>query len=156
MKIKPEVEANFPRLAENVTLWNHHLGVTWDSSISANLTITEARPNFLVFEFIVGDDHINGIGNLHGGCVATLIDLCSSLAILVSGEKMSAWRSPGVSTELAVSYITGAPAGAKLRVENELLRAGKTLANLYTKIYDESGRLCYSGTHTKFCLDSKI
>lgn len=65
MKINPEVEANFPRLAENVTLWNHHLGVTWDSSISANLTITEARPNFLVFEFIVGDDHINGCVGLH-------------------------------------------------------------------------------------------
>lgn len=70
--------------------------------------------------------------------------------------EMAAWRSPGISTELAVSYIAGAPEGAKLRVENELLRSGKTLANLYTKIYDETGRLCYSGTHTKFCLDSKM
>ncbi|KAG2172145.1 hypothetical protein INT44_006614 [Umbelopsis vinacea] len=98
----------------------------------------------------------HSLGNLHGGCVATLIDLCSSMAILVSGEKMTAWRSPGISTELAVSYIAGAPEGAKLRVENELLRSGKTLANLYTKVYNEDGRLCYSGTHTKFCLDSKM
>ncbi|KAI8575031.1 hypothetical protein K450DRAFT_263680 [Umbelopsis ramanniana AG] len=156
MKIVPEVEAKFPRLAENVHMWNHHAGHSWDSTISANLVITEARPNFLVFEFVVGEDHVNGLGNLHGGCVATLIDLCSSMAILVSGENMTAWRSPGISTELAVSYIAGAPEGAKLRVENELLRSGKTLANLYTKIYNENGRLCYSGTHTKFCLDSKL
>lgn len=74
----------------------------------------------------------------------------------VTVTEMAAWRSPGISTELAVSYIAGAPEGAKLRVENELLRSGKTLANLYTKVYDETGRLCYTGTHTKFCLDSKL
>ncbi|GAB5591159.1 hypothetical protein Unana1_06059 [Umbelopsis nana] len=156
MKINPGVADNFPRLVEHVNFWNRAGNHTWDASINANLTIIEARPNFLVYEFIVGETHVNGLGNLHGGCVATLIDLCSSLAILVSGEKMVPWRSAGISTELAVSYIAGAPEGAKLRVENELLRSGKTLANLYTKIYNESGKLCYSGTHTKFCLDSKM
>ncbi|CAM0139537.1 hypothetical protein VKS41_004647 [Umbelopsis sp. WA50703] len=156
MKIDPQVEAKFSRLAENVHMWNTHHDNTWDASISDNLTIIEARPDFLVFEFVVAENHTNGIGNLHGGCVATLIDLCSSLAILVSHEKHVPWRTPGISTELAVSYIAGAPEGTKLRIENELLRSGKTLANLYTKIYNESGKLCYSGTHTKFCMDSKF
>ncbi|KAJ2963061.1 hypothetical protein NQZ79_g1888 [Umbelopsis isabellina] len=135
MKIDPQIESKFSRLAENVQMWNTHHDNTWDASISQNLTIIEARPNFLVFEFEVAENHTNGIGNLHGGCVATLIDLCSSLAILniqlhfVSSEHVP-WRTPGISTELAVSYIAGAPEGTKLRIENELLRSGKTLANL--------------------------
>lgn len=71
MKIVPEVEAKFPRLAENVHMWNHHALHNWDSSISANLIITEARPNFLVFEFVVGEGHVNGyalrqFGKLNG------------------------------------------------------------------------------------------
>lgn len=67
MKIAPEVEAKFPRLAENVHMWNRHAADNWDSSVSANLIITEARPNFLVFEFVVGEGHVNGYALRHLG-----------------------------------------------------------------------------------------
>lgn len=60
MKIDPQVESKFSRLAENVQMWNTHNDNTWDASISQNLTIVEARPNFLVFEFEVAENHTNG------------------------------------------------------------------------------------------------
>jgi acyl-coenzyme A thioesterase 13 len=94
------------------------------------------------------------LGNLHGGCVATLIDICSSFGILVTSGKP--WSLIGISTDLSVAYLRGVAEGEKLRIVCEPQRVGKTLANIYTKIYDSQNRLCYSGAHTKFNIDARL
>jgi uncharacterized protein (TIGR00369 family) len=94
------------------------------------------------------------LGNLHGGCVATLIDICSSFAIFVAEGKT--WNLAGVSTDLSVSYLRGVPEGETITLVCEVARVGKALANIHTKVYDNENRLCYAGTHTKFNIDSRM
>lgn len=94
------------------------------------------------------------LGNLHGGCVATLIDICSSFAVLVGTGKQ--WSLIGVSTDLSVAYLSGVSEGDVIRLECEVQRVGKTLANIFTRVYDQNNRLCYSGSHTKYNIDARL
>ncbi|KAI9267849.1 HotDog domain-containing protein [Sporodiniella umbellata] len=129
-------------------------GSEFERVFEDHLKIVEAEPNIITFEFKVTDRHVNRYGNLHGGLVATLIDLCSSFAIYVSTEAQ--WSDMGVSTDMAVSYMRGSPAGTVLKIVAEASRVGNRLATLNTRIYNEKGALCYSGSHTKLRVGSKL
>ncbi|OBZ85330.1 Acyl-coenzyme A thioesterase 13 [Choanephora cucurbitarum] len=126
----------------------------WDSPIASALSLVSAEPNKITWKFVVGRSHSNIMGQLHGGCIATLIDICSSFAVLVTTDKYK-WDML-VSSDLAVTYTNGVAVGEVLRIECEAQRVGKHLANIYTKIYDQQNRICYSGSNTKFNLSSKL
>ncbi|KAI7882933.1 Thioesterase/thiol ester dehydrase-isomerase [Lichtheimia hyalospora FSU 10163] len=157
MKITPEAASKYPDLDDLVNLYSRRnkQSVFWEDQVHAHLSIVDAQPNMLVWEFDVEEKHCNQLGNMHGGCVATIIDICSSFAILVFEGKRK-WKLIGVSTDLGVSYMRGIPAGRKARLECDVQRVGKTLANIYTKVYDEDGNLCYAGSHTKYCIDANL
>lgn len=85
------------------------------------------------------------------------------LAVIITmgtdGDKQkdkSQWGTIGVSTDLSISYMLAIPAGSKARLECDVQRVGKKLSYIYTKVFDESGRICYSGSHTKFNIDAKL
>ncbi|KAG0169637.1 hypothetical protein DFQ28_011017, partial [Apophysomyces sp. BC1034] len=134
MKVSPEIIAQYPRLGEMVAVVTKRGGDAdfWDDHIYSNLTIIDAAPGKLTWEFEVEDMHCNQLGTWHGGCVATVIDACTSIAIAVY-EGKTKWVLSGVSTELAVSYMRGIPSGETARVECEVHRVGKSLANLFAK-----------------------
>ncbi|KAF7726906.1 hypothetical protein EC973_008201 [Apophysomyces ossiformis] len=157
MKILPEVAEKFPRLAEQLIICTRRDENTryWEDSVYSHLTVVEAAPDKVVWQFVVDESHCNQIGSWHGGCVATIIDICSSFALMVH-EGKTQWKYLGVSTDLSVSYLRGVPSGTKARIECDVHRVGKSLANLFVKIYDEEGNLCYTGTHSKYCLDPKL
>lgn len=86
-------------------------------------------------------------GALHGGAVATLVDVVGTLAI------MSADRDgrPGVSTDLNVSWFSPAPGGATVLVEATVLKSGRTLAFVQVDLRRENdGVLVAQGRMTKF------
>jgi len=56
------------------------------SSLWPRMSVVEITPTKSVFELTVTDDDCNGLGNLHGGCTASLIDVCSTGAIIAAGE----------------------------------------------------------------------
>ena len=56
------------------------------SSLWPRVSVVETTPTKSVFELTVTDDDCNGLGNLHGGCTASIIDVCSTGAIIVTGE----------------------------------------------------------------------
>lgn len=80
--------------------------------------------------------------------------MCSSVALLVAGGKQ--WQIIGISTDLSISYLRGIAQGETIQIVCEVQRVGKTLASIYTKIYDAQNRLCYTGSHTKFNIDSRL
>ncbi|KAI9019184.1 HotDog domain-containing protein [Phycomyces nitens] len=157
MYILPEIAEKYPTLAEfaAAVVRNRNEDHCWDNTINENLTAVKADTNKLTWEFKVQKSHCNMLGSLHGGCVATLIDVCSTCTILTY-EGKSKWKTVGVSTDLSISYIRGISPGSVARIECEVQRVGKTMANIYTTIYDERNNLCYTGSHTKFCVDSKM
>lgn len=45
-----------------------------------------AEPNHVKLEFTVTNDVLNTVGTLHGGCTATILDVCMSLSHFASNE----------------------------------------------------------------------
>ncbi|KAG2204192.1 hypothetical protein INT46_006076 [Mucor plumbeus] len=156
MKITKDAATSYPRLQDMVDYYNQKAdGPTfWEHSVEKHLSIIAAKPNVLSWEFKVEEFHCNQLGNLHGGCVATLIDICSSFAVLVGTGKK--WELIGVSTDLSVAYLSGVAEGDVIRLDCEVQRVGKNLANIFTRVYDQKNRLCYSGSHTKYNIDSRL
>ncbi|KAI8074285.1 HotDog domain-containing protein [Gilbertella persicaria] len=158
MKLLDSIAQEYPRLSDMVQHYAREKPTgpfCWEDYVGPNLRIIAAEPDKLTWEFKVDEQHCNSLGNLHGGCVATLIDICSSFAILVSSNKRQ-WQLIGISTDLSIAYLSGVAKDNVLRIECEIQRVGKTLANIFTKIYDQDNRLCYTGSHTKFNIDSRL
>ncbi|KAM5447698.1 hypothetical protein McanCB49686_007503 [Microsporum canis] len=75
-----------------------------------NLRITAARPGTVNFELDVQKEHTNRLGILHGGTIASMVDLGGSLAVASHGL-----FATGVSTDLNVTYLgSGGKIGDKI------------------------------------------
>lgn len=48
-------------------------------------------------KLVVGEEHTNRLGTLHGGLTAALVDIVTTLAVMSTGPKV-----PGVSLDLSV------------------------------------------------------
>lgn len=89
----------------------------------------------------------NVSGNLHGGAIATLVDHVGTWAI-VSADRQG---RPGVTTDLNVSYLAPAPAGATVVAQAAVLKVGKTLAFVTVDVRrKDDGVLVAQGRMTKF------
>jgi len=109
------------------------------------MTVVSAQEGRVVAGLTVAPEHCNVGGVLHGGLVASLADCVSTLALL------SLSPSPGVSTDLSVSFLRPAPAGTSVLVTAKTLRRGTSLAFLSIRVSErDSGRLLATASHTKF------
>ncbi|KKA28919.1 hypothetical protein TD95_002489 [Thielaviopsis punctulata] len=100
-----------------------------------------------VFTYTVQDGDCNPI-NLHGGCIATLIDMLTSLS-LVPVQKPGFWEFLGVSRTLNVTYLSPVGAGETVTVECEVVSLGKRSCHLTAVLKSEDGRVVATGTHDK-------
>ena len=83
----------------------------------------------ITFRFVVQPVHCNALGNLHGGCTATIFDLCTSMPLgLVA--RPGFWQWMGVSRTLNVTYLRPVPAGSQVHVECEVLQVGRKLCTV--------------------------
>jgi acyl-coenzyme A thioesterase 13 len=89
----------------------------------------------------------NAMGALHGGAVATLVDVVGTLAIMSADRD----QRPGVSTDLNVSWFSPALGGSTVLVEATALKSGRTLAFVQVDLRRENdGVLVAQGRMTKF------
>lgn len=83
-------------------------------------------------------------GSLHGGAVATLVDVAGTVAIMTA----DAQGRPGVTTDLNVSYF--AAGKGTVVAEATVLKAGRTLAFVTVDVRrEEDGVLVAQGRMTK-------
>ncbi|XP_017071080.1 acyl-coenzyme A thioesterase 13 [Drosophila eugracilis] len=75
-------------------------------------------------EFTVAAEHLNRQGTLHGGLTATIVDNCTSYALISKGSH------PGVTANLNVTYLAPANLGDVLEIDCNTVRAGKKMAYL--------------------------
>lgn len=71
--------------------------------------------------FRVEKKHLNGSGNVHGGCFMTFADYC--LFALAS----SVLQRPGVTVSFASEFLDAAREGELVECEGEITRAGGSL-----------------------------
>ncbi|KAI8342710.1 HotDog domain-containing protein [Chlamydoabsidia padenii] len=155
MKVGPSFTGAYPRLYSLLDHFNKGRPHGWSDNVNDDLVLVSVQPEKIVFEFNVKPSHCNHLGNIHGGCVATLIDICTSFAVFAHQGKTK-WKHFGVSTDLVISYYKGITEGETTGIECNVHRVGKNLANLTATIYNTEGQPCYTGSHTKFCVDSRL
>ncbi|TFK44002.1 hypothetical protein BDQ12DRAFT_731952 [Crucibulum laeve] len=130
-------------------------------SIQNRLVVTEisvdkkeAEPKKLegkvVLEIDVVEDMLNGGGNIHGGCSAFLIDLCSTLCMAALSLTTTGNLNANVSQSLNIVYHSPAGLGDKLRLINTTLTLGARAHSARTEIWNATHhRLVASGVHIK-------
>lgn len=104
--------------------------------------------NAIAVVFTVGRAHLNGNRTLHGGAIATLIDVLTSIAI----RKLHREGHSGVTASLTVECVNAAQEGEEVLIVATIHKIGKNLAFTsarLTRLADPSFVIA-TGAHTKF------
>lgn len=110
----------------------------------------------MVFTFVPQPHHSNRLGNMHGGCIATLFDFCTTLPLLLVA-KPGFWMYMGVSRTLNVTYLRPVPIGTEVEIEAEILQVGRRLATLKGIIRrKDDGAVCAIADHGKVNTDPEV
>lgn len=97
----------------------------------------------LIVEIPMIDKWRNDGGAIHGGAVATIIDLITSLLVFILKN------TPSVSIELSVSYISALREAKSMEVEAICYKNGRTLSFTSAEI-KANGILIATGRHIMF------
>lgn len=98
------------------------------------LAFREHEDGRVVVEMPVRQEAFNGSGNLHGGAIATLVDVAAgSCAARASG--FDARTQSLVTADLHVRYL-GRPKGDVVRADARLVRAGRMLIVVEVRVLD--------------------
>jgi acyl-coenzyme A thioesterase 13 len=132
----------------------------WGSSLirdSLVLVSASSTPHgTTTFHYTVQPSHCNRLGNLHGGCISTIFDFCTTSA-LCPIAKPGFWAFAGVSRTLNVTYIRPAPVGERVLVVSEVVHAGKRLCSLKGVMKRESdGAVMAVCEHGKVSIDPPV
>ncbi|ORX95288.1 hypothetical protein K493DRAFT_219476 [Basidiobolus meristosporus CBS 931.73] len=128
-------------------------GHTW-----RRVKLLSVSPDCCVFQLTVQPEDANPIGGLHGACIAQLIDMGTSVLVKCMSETGFQYGA-GVSTELNISFVTGAVVGDILEIECKVVKRGKYLAYTMTQLKrvtpNKKPAVVAFGGHTKFNLDTR-
>jgi acyl-coenzyme A thioesterase 13 len=99
-------------------------------------------------EMVVTRAVSNTYGTLHGGAIATLVDLVGTMALLTRDPLRA-----GVSVDLNCSYLAAAKEGETVTIIGRALKVGKRLGFSEVELRrgkaGEGGALLATGRHTK-------
>lgn len=106
--------------------------------------LTEWKEGFARLEMPVRPEHRNTVGYLHGGVIASLLDIAGA----VSGSFGIAEDFVSVTINLNCNYLSPLRS-ATVVAEGELIRANKSLFFAEARLYDpEMKRLCATANGT--------
>ncbi|KAF8644452.1 hypothetical protein AX16_008451 [Volvariella volvacea WC 439] len=124
--------------------------MTTEVSINQKAEEPKKLEGRVVCEITVDEDMINGAGNVHGGCLAFLIDACSTLSLTALRASQTGVPFYGVSQSLNIVYHSPAGMGEKLRLVNTTMTAGARAVSARTEVWNDTHhRLVASGVHIK-------
>jgi uncharacterized protein (TIGR00369 family) len=111
--------------------------VTFSRHIGAK--VEEVKPGSSVISINVEEVHLNGVGTLHGGVYASLIDNAMGLSVLALVGVRTA------TIQMNVHFL-GAVGGGRITCESEVLHRTRRTATAEAKVYDAEGNLVALGT----------
>ena len=99
---------------------------------------------------------LNGMGNLHGGVAATIIDVLTTAAIGPLASK-GKFEYAGVSRTLSLGYLKPVVLGEEVEVVCECLNVGRRVAAIRCVMRRESdGEVLVTGEHHKVSTDERF
>eukprot|EP01132_Coremiostelium_polycephalum_P004026 gene4026-5037_t len=105
------------------------------------------KPGYVIYSLIVPKSLCNILNTLHGGAIATIVDVVSAVSII---SKANERIHPGVSVEISVHYGSAAPLGSKIFIHSKCYKIGRNLAYSDTEIRNANDDIIAKGSHTKF------
>ena len=93
------------------------------------------------------------MGTIHGGAIATWVDVVTSAAILMLDAKE---RIASVSVNLDVDYMTAAPKGSDVYFRTRVSKIGKSLAFTSCDVCNTGGTVLAKSTHIKAFVVAKM
>jgi uncharacterized protein (TIGR00369 family) len=106
--------------------------------------LTEWKEGFARLEMPVRSEHRNTVGFLHGGVIASLLDIAGAVA----GSFGTSDKLVSITVNLNCNYLSPLRAETVI-VEGELIRANKSLFFAQARLLDpEQNRLCATATGT--------
>ena len=110
-----------------------------------DFTILTVGPGLAVFQGTPLPQHLNPLGTIHGGWVATLLDSalgCSVHTMMPVGRAYT-------TAELSVNYVKGlTPKVQRVRAEGKVIHCGKQLATAEARLFGADGTLYAHATTT--------
>src|SRR5258706_8105395 len=94
-------------------------------------------PAVVIVEMPVAPGAFNGSGNLHGGAIASLVDVASGSAAARAGT-FRPGENTLVTADMHVRYL-GRPKGSVVRAEARVMRAGRQLIVVEIRVVDDLG-----------------
>lgn len=117
----------------------------------SDIEIFHAEKGMMKARLLLGPNHINSKGSLHGSVSATLVDWAGGLAIATHGLEKT-----GLSTDIHVTYVSAAREGDRIEVEGKTSKIGRNLGFVVVNITksgtDGEEIVVATGTHTKYLL----
>ncbi|XP_047056445.1 uncharacterized protein LOC124662683 [Lolium rigidum] len=118
----------------------------FDALTVAGLRIDAIEPSRALFSFTVPPRLTNTRKHMHGGAVASLVDLVGSAVIFAGGSPTT-----GVSLEITVSYLNAMRANEEIEIEAKVLSIGNTTGCVTVEVRRKSTReVLAHGRHTKY------
>ncbi len=112
------------------------------------VTVTDIGKGTSVVEAELNDHTSNPFGKAHGGLMFTMCDVAAGVAA-------TGGISAGV-TQSASMYYLRPGIGRSLRAEGKVLKAGRTVSNVETNVFDETGTLIARGEFEFFHTRDKL
>jgi acyl-coenzyme A thioesterase 13 len=118
----------------------------------SDIKIVSASVGSMIARLTVGPNHLNSKGTLHGSVSATIVDWAGGMAIATHGLEKT-----GLSTDIHVTYSSGAKLGDVLTIEGKTTKVGRNMGFTTVTIYKADGEAAMGtivahGTHSKYIL----
>jgi uncharacterized protein (TIGR00369 family) len=111
------------------------------------LHVEELSDKVSVVSLTINDKHKQRLGFVHGGVIATMVDVAmGSLVVAATGK-------PAVSVEINVNYLLSASEGT-IKAIAHLKRLGKRLHYAEADVVDDKGNILSTATGIYYTLDS--
>lgn len=98
----------------------------------------------------------NRMGNMHGGAVAMIHDMCTTMCAAPLAKE-GFWVFGGVSRNLSITFLRPVRSGTELLIECEVLQQGERLATIKGVMKDKAtGKTLSVAEHNKVSVKFEI
>ncbi|OQU87989.1 hypothetical protein SORBI_3003G378301 [Sorghum bicolor] len=129
--------------------WQLEPGVVsklYDVFTVAGLRVDAIEPGRALCSFTVPPRLTDKSKRMHGGALASLVDLVGSAVFYAGGSPTT-----GVSLEITISYINAARANEEIEIEGTVLGIGEKTGCVVVEVRKKStGEVIAHGRHTKY------
>ncbi|XP_074270360.1 uncharacterized protein LOC141594048 [Silene latifolia] len=120
----------------------------FDPFIAHGLQATVIEPGRILCTFKVPPRLVNTANTLHGGAIASLVDLMGTAVIFTVAVGAP---TTGVSVEINVSYLDAVILDEEIEIEAKVLRVGKSIGVVSVELRKKAnGKIVAQGRHTKY------